>query len=125
MKIIIREGQLNELERNWMDIEHEEQYTRLKESLVNRVKDMIKGYGENDKGIDLYDSNDELLIMYKKNHFDRGEVYYSNSLYDLMCNILPPTIWWRHGKYVISDVFESFFPRYKVTRVSTASFVRF
>jgi len=125
MKIIIRESQLNELERNWMDIEHEEQYTRLKESLVNRVKDMIKGYGENDKGIDLYDSNNELLITYRKNHSDRGEVYYSNSLHDLMCNILPPTIWWRHGKYVISDVFESFFPRYKVTRVSTASFARF
>ena len=80
MKIIIRESQLNELERNWMDIEHEEQYARLKESLVNRVKDMIKGYGENEKLINLYDSNNELLIKYIKNHSDRGEVYYSNSL---------------------------------------------
>lgn len=62
MKIIITENQLNELERDWMGQDSEEQYTRLKESLVNRVKDMIKGYGENDKGIDLYDSNDELLI---------------------------------------------------------------
>ena len=125
MKIIITEDQLNELERDWMGQDSEEQYTRLKESLVNRVKDMIKGYGENDKGIDLYDSNEELLITYIKNHSDRGEVYYNTSLYNLMCNILPHPIWYRHGKYVIADVFESYFPRYRVTRVSTANFARY
>ena len=107
MKIIITENQLNELERDWMGQDSEEQYTRLKESLVKRVKDMIKGYGENDKGIDLYDSNEDLLITYIKNHSDRGEVYYNTSLYNLMCKILPHPIWYRHGKYVIADVFET------------------
>ena len=42
MKIIITENQLNELERDWMGQDSEEQYTRLKESLVNRVKDMTQ-----------------------------------------------------------------------------------
>ena len=125
MKIIITENQLNELERDWMGQDSEEQYTRLKESLIKRVKDMIKGYGENDKGIDLYGSNEELLITYIKNHSDRGEVYYNTSLYNLMCKILPHPIWSRHGKYVIADVFESYFPRYRVTRVSTANFARY
>jgi hypothetical protein len=122
MKIIIRESQLNELERDWMGKDSEEQYTRLKEPLVNRVKDMIKGYSENEKGIDLYDSEEKLLIVYLKSN---GEVYYSSTLYDLMLSILPHPIWYRHGKYVIADVFESFFPQYRVTRVSTASFARF
>jgi hypothetical protein len=122
MKIIITENQLNELERDWMGQDSEEQYTRLKESLVNRVKDMIKGYGENEKGIDLYDSEEELLIVYLKSS---GEVYYSSKLYDLMTSILPHPIWYRHGKYVIADVFESYFPDYRVRRVSTSSFARF
>ena len=122
MRIIVTENQLNELERDWMGQDSEEQYTRLKESLVNRVKDMIKGYGENEKGIDLYDSNEELLIVYLKSS---GEVYYSSTLYDLMTSILPHPIWYRHGKYVIADVFESYFPDYRVRRVSTASFARF
>jgi len=122
MKIKITEEQLNELDRDWLGQDSEEQYTRLKDSLVNRVKDMITGYGEDDKRIDLYDSNKELLISYRKNRSDRGEVYYSNSLYDLMSTILPHPIWYRHGKYVISDVFESYFPQYKVTRVQTANF---
>jgi hypothetical protein len=56
------------------------------------------------------------------NELDRGEVYYSNSLYDLMSSILPHPIWFIHGKYVIADVFESYFPRYRVTRVQTANF---
>ncbi len=122
MRIIVTENQLNELERDWMGQDSEEQYTRLKESLVNRVKDMIKGYGENEKGIDLYDSEEELLIVYLKSS---GEVYYSSTLYDLMTSILPHPIWYIHGKYVIADVFESYFPDYRVRRVSTASFARF
>ena len=122
MKIIITEEQLNELERDWMGQDSEEEYTRLKDSLVNRIKDMIKGYGEDDKRIDLYDSNEELLMSYRKNHSDRGEVYCSKSLYDLMSSILPHPIWHIHGKYVIADVFESYFPRYRVTRVQTANF---
>ena len=122
MRIIVTENQLNELERDWMGQDSEEQYTRLKESLVNRVKDMIKGYGENEKGIDLYDSEEELLIVYLKSS---GEVYYSSKLYDLMTSILPHPIWYRHGKYVIADVFESYFPDYRVRRVSTSSFARF
>ena len=122
MRIIVTENQLNELERDWMGQDSEEQYTRLKESLVNRVKDMIKGYGENEKKIDLYDSNEELLIVYLKSS---GEVYYSSTLYDLMTSILPHPIWYIHGKYVIADVFESYFPDYRVRRVSTASFARF
>jgi len=122
MRIIVTENQLNELERDWMGQDSEEQYTRLKESLVNRVKDMIKGYGENEKKIDLYDSNEELLIVYLKSS---GEVYYSSTLYDLMTSILPHPIWYRHGKYVIADVFESYFPDYRVRRVNTASFARF
>lgn len=122
MKIKITEEQLNELERDWMGQDSEEQYTRLKESLVNRVKDMIKGYGENDKGIDLYDSEEELLIAYLKSS---GEVYYSSTLYDLMTSILPHPIWYRHGKYVIADVFESYFPDYTVKRVQTANFASY
>ena len=49
MKYLITESQLNlisELERHWMDFDYEEQYLRLKESMISYIVSLLDSYSD-------------------------------------------------------------------------------
>jgi len=98
---------ISELDRNWMDSEYEEQYERIKGGIIRSVKKMMKSYNENDDRINIYGENKKRLISYNKKS---RELYYDRSISDIMENTLPHPIWYVNGKYIMSEVFESFFP---------------
>jgi hypothetical protein len=98
---------ISELDRNWMDSEYEEQYERIKSGIIRSVKKMMKSYNENDDRINIYGENKKRLISYNKKS---RELYYDRYISDIMENTLPHPIWYVNGKYIMSEVFESFFP---------------
>ena len=93
-----------------MDSEYEEQYERIKKGIIRSIKKMMTSYGENEK----------ILMSYLK---QSRELYYDRSISDIMENTLPHPIWFVNGKYIMSEVFESFFPNKQVKRCSSANIV--
>lgn len=117
IKYINSEEPLNEIERDWRDKDYEEQYSKIGDKFVNSISEMIDSYYEDDNVVNLYNSEEvRLMSYYKKNN----ELFYNSDINKLIDNLIPMFIWARHGKYVISDVFESFFPDYKVRDVIAA-----
>lgn len=117
MKYIITESQfklLSELERHWMDFEHQEQYDRLKDKMVPYIINMIDSYDEEYDKIDLYDSNNEIIISFIPHKDGGGSLYYNKHLDDRLNKLFPHPIWLIHGKYIMSDVFNHFYPNYNV-----------
>lgn len=114
----VNESIINELDRNWMDSEHDEKYEKIKGGIIKGVKRMMKSYGENEDRIIIYGENKKRLMNYNKKN---GELFYDRSIDDVMEKILPHPIWYVNGKYVISDVFESYFPDKTVKRCVSAN----
>lgn len=114
----VNESFINELDRDWMDDEHDEKYEKIKGGIIKGVKRMMKSYGENEDRINIYGENKKRLMSYNKNI---GELFYDRSIDDVMEKILPHPIWYVNGKYVISDVFESYFPDKTVKRCVSAN----
>jgi len=129
MKYIITESQLNlisELERNWMDFEYEGLYNKFKDKIVPYIVDDITSYNETErrgeKTIALYNSDDEIMMMfiiYKDQQ--KGELYYDRKYDRFFGEMLPHPVWMTNGKYFVSDAFESMFPDYKVADVNSSN----
>ena len=116
MKYIITESQLNlisELERDWRDFEYEGQYNKFKGKIVPYIVNKIHSYNDEDNIIDLYDSDGEIIIRfipYSRN----GSLYYNRDFDKNLEKLFPHPIWMIHGKYIMSDVFNHFYPEYNV-----------
>ena len=116
MKYLITESQfklLSELERHWMDFENEEQYNRLKDKMVPYIVNKIDSYNDEDNIIDLYDSDGEIIIRFIP-YTRNGSLYYNRDLDKKLEKLFPHPIWMIHGKYIMSDVFNHFYPEYNV-----------
>jgi hypothetical protein len=122
MKYIITESQyklITELERTWRDFEYKEQYDKLKLRLVPYFEKLVDSYGENDFDIYLFDSDNNILVSYIKKS---GELYYSRHLDNLYERIFPHPIWLVHSDFILSDVFNIYFPDYEVKSVKSVIF---
>jgi hypothetical protein len=122
MKYLITETQfklLSELERNWRDFEYEGQYLELKDRLIPLITDKIESYDENEDRIYLFNSKGETMIIFSKykDPDNSGEIFYSSDITKNMELRLPHPLWPIHGKYIISDVFNYFFPDKEVKSV--------
>jgi hypothetical protein len=111
------EQPINEMERDWRDKEYQEQYKRIGKKLIDSLSEIIKSYYEDDKVVNLYGENDKRLMTFHKNN---NELFYNSDINKYITELIPPFIWSRHSKYVISDMFEEFFPDYKVRDVIAA-----
>jgi hypothetical protein len=121
MKYIITESQLkviSELERTWRDFEYEEQYNKLKPVLVPYVINMIESYDDENDIIDLYDSKDNVVMR-----FNKGTLYCDKDFENTFTEHFPHPLWFVHGKYIMSDVFNHFYPDYEVKNVQSAHII--
>ena len=108
---------LTELDRTWRDTEFESQYNRIKDKISGPIEKMVESYYEDDDKISVYDKDEKrLMTFYKKN----DELFFNLDISNYMSEILPPYIWARHGQHLISDLFEEYFPQYKVKTVTPA-----
>ena len=118
MKYLITESQLNlisELERNWRDFEYEEQYNKLKPLMVPYVINMIGSYDDDNDIIDFHDSKGNVIMRFKK-----GTLYCDKDFESIFEEHFPHPLWFVHGKYIMSDVFNYFYPDYEVKNVQSA-----
>lgn len=132
MKYIISESQYNlikqidlfedniisELDRTWIDSEYDEQYDKIKDGVIKIIKKMMKSYFQDDERIDVYGKDKKRLMSYFKN---KRELFFDRSISNIMENILPHPMWLVHGKYIMSDIFESFFPDYEIKSCRSAN----
>ena len=122
MKYIITESQyklITELERDWRTREYAEQYEKLKHRLVPYFEKLVDSYDENDFDIYLFDSDNKILVSYIKKS---GELYYSRHLDKLYEEVFPHPIWLVHSDFILSDVFNIYFPDYEVKSVKSVIF---
>ena len=122
MKYLITESQyklISELERTWRNVEYAEQYKKLKHRLVPYFEKLVDSYDENDFDIYLFDSDNKILVSYIKKS---GELYYSRHLDNLYEEMFPHPIWLVHSDFILSDVFNIYFPDYEVKSVKSVIF---
>ncbi len=122
MKYIITESQyklITELERTWRNVEYAEQYEKLKHKLVPYFEKLVDSYDESEFRIGLFDSEGKLIMMYIK---QSGELYYSRHLDNTYGDAFPHPIWIVHGDFILSDVFNIYFPDYEVKSVKSVIF---
>ena len=50
-----------------------------------------------------------------------GELYYRSQLDDTYGDAFPHPIWLVHGKFILSDVFNEYFPDYEVKSVKSVT----
>lgn len=125
MKYIITESQyklISELERHWMDFEYEKQYNRIKDKIIPYIIDKVYSYDDDGGRIDeiLFMDSDNIPIMVYKVWDYGGELFVHKDFNDEMSEIFPHPIWSIHGKYIMSDVFNHFYPDRKVLRLQDA-----
>jgi hypothetical protein len=121
MKYIVAESQLkllSELERTWRDSEYAEGYNKIKHKLIPYFENLIESYSQRDLGIHLYDSEQKKIMIYMK---PSGELYYNRDLDNLYNELFPHPIWLVHSKYIMSDVFNEYFPDYEVKSVKSVN----
>jgi len=133
MKYIINESQykliFEKVERTWRDVEYEHQYPKLSSKLITLISNMIKSYSEDDDHkIALRGSDKEILMLFipyklldkvSKN----GEIYYNRKLDEMFSEMLPHPLWLIHGKYIIQDVYNSYFPEANIMDVKSVQIV--
>ena len=121
MKFVITESQykfINEMvERTWRDKEYEHEYPKLSVKLIPIVSDMVQSYDDSDNRITLFDSNKKIILFF---YIKSGELFYNHELDKLYNQLLPHPLWMIHGKYIMSEVFEQFFPNYTVLSAKSA-----
>ena len=123
MKYLITESQyklITELERDWRTREYAEQYEKLKHKLVPYFEKLVDSYDENELRIVLFDSERKIMMSYMKKS---GELYYSRNLDNLYEEIFPHPIWLVHSDFILSDVFNIYFPDYEVKSVKSVIFL--
>ncbi len=129
MKYFITESQfklLSELERNWRDFKYEEQYLKVKDKLISIIDDKIESYSEDENYIVLFNKDGDRLIVFSKykneGDTDTGEIFYSSDITKYLERRLPHPLWLVHGKYIIADVFNSYFPNKEIKSVREVGF---
>lgn len=129
MKYFITESQfklLSELERNWRDFKYEEQYLKVKDKLISIIDDKIESYSEDENYIVLFNKDGDRLIVFSKykneGDTDTGEIFYSSDITKYLEPRLPHPLWLVHGKYIIADVFNSYFPNKEIKSVREVGF---
>lgn len=133
MKYIITESQYKliseKVERTWRDKEHAHQYPKLSSKLIPLISNMIKSYSEDDEHkIILRDSDNKILMLFiPYKYLDKvsknGEIYYSRKLDEMFGDMLPHPLWPIHGKYIIQDVYNSYFPDANIMDVKSVQMV--
>lgn len=133
MKYIITESQYKliseKIERTWRDKEYEHQYPKLSSKLIPLISNMVKSYSEyDDHKIALKDSDNNILILFLPYRFSdkvskNGEIYYNNKLDDMFGEMLPHPLWLIHGKYIIQDVYNSYFPDANIMDIKSTQMV--
>jgi uncharacterized membrane-anchored protein YjiN (DUF445 family) len=108
---------ITELDRTWRDQKYEKEYNRIKNKISKPVENMIESYFEDDDFMDMYDTEEKRIITYNKK---TQVLYYNRDIADYMSDVLPSYLWARHGQHLISDLFEEYFPEYKVKTVTAA-----
>jgi len=95
-----------------MDFEYEEQYNKIKDKLVPYIVDMIDSYDEMEtfNRIVFMDSSNNPVMLYVGYDEKNGEIYMDGDFNDEMYKIFPHPIWSIHGKYIMADVFNYFYP---------------
>ena len=133
MKYIITESQYKliseKIERTWRDKEYEHQYPKLSSKIIPFISNMIKSYSE-DEGhkIALRGSDGEILILfipyrYSDKVSNNGEIYYSRTLDKMFEESIPHPLWAVHGKYILQDIYNSYFPDANIMDVKSAQMV--
>ena len=120
MKYLITESQfqlISELERTWRDSEYKEQYERIKNKLISHFVNKVESYDDSDNRITLFDSNKKIILFF---YIKSGELFYTHELDKLYNQLLPHPLWMIHGKYIMSEMFEHFFPDYTVLSAKSA-----
>lgn len=133
MKYIITESQYKliseKIERTWRDREYEHQYPKLSSKLIPLISNMVKSYSEyDDHKIALKDSDNNILILFLPYRFSdkvskNGEIYYNNKLDDMFGEMLPHPLWLIHGKYILQDIYNSYFPDANIMDVKSVQMV--
>lgn len=133
MKYIITESQYKliseKVERTWRDKEYEHQYEKLSSKVIPLISNMIKSYSEDDEHkIILRDSDNKILMLFipyklldkvSKN----GEIYYSRKLDEMFDEAIPHPLWAVHGKYILQDIYNSYFPDANIMDVKSVQMV--
>ena len=132
MKYIITESQYKliseKVERTWRDKEYEPQYPKLSKKLIPIISNMIESYNENDrKQLTLFDSSQNIIMTFipyrvNKEYINTGGIYYNRNLDNLFESFLPHPQWLVHGKYIIQDVFNEYFPELDVKEITSTRF---
>ena len=133
MKYIITESQYKliseKVERTWRDREYEHQYPKLSSKLIPLISNMIKSYSEDeDHKIALRGSDGEILILfipyrYSDKVSNNGEIYYSRKLDEMFEESIPHPLWAVHGKYILQDIYNSYFPDANIMDVKSVQMV--
>lgn len=133
MKYIITESQYKliseKIERTWRDKEYEHQYPKLSGKLIPLISNMIKSYSEyDDHKIALRGSDGEILILfipyrYSDKVSNNGEIYYSRTLDKMFEESIPHPLWAVHGKYILQDIYNSYFPDANIMDVKSVQMV--
>jgi len=133
MKYIITESQYKliseKFERTWRDKEYEHQYPKLSSKLIPLISNMVKSYSEHeDHKITLRDSDGEILILFIPYRYSdkvskNGEIYYNRKLDNMFEEMLPHPLWAVHGKYILQDIYNSYFPDANIMDVKSTQMV--
>lgn len=133
MKYIITESQYKliseKIERTWRDKEYENQYPKLSSKIIPLISNMIKSYSEyEDHKIALRGSDGEILILfipyrYSDKVSNNGEIYYNRRLDNMFEEMLPHPLWAVHGKYILQDIYNSYFPDANIMDVKSVQMV--
>ena len=119
MKYLITESQyklISEIERTWRDSEYAEQYERHKTKFINFFITQVKSYDENDSRIYFFDSEHKAILVYNKINND---LYYDSAYDRIYGDAFPHPIWLVHGKFIMADLFKTYFPDYEVKSVKS------
>ena len=127
MKYLITESQfklISELERTWRDFEYEEQYNKIKDKIIPYIVRHFDSYDYDREGnLNIFDSDEKLIAKFHFYEDDdegtRGELYFSRDHDNMFERTFPHPLWMRHGKYLVSDAFNSIYPDYKALDVRT------
>lgn len=122
MKIIVTEKQLGEIRRfsQYENKEAEKLFDSYKVVVYKIMDKKLKGYGENDDKVELYDQDNNVVMRYKK---VSECLYYDHTFIGGIEELLPNLMWLSNEKYFVEYVFNKYFPDYNIKSVVGANIV--
>ena len=122
MKIIVTEKQLGEIRRfsQYENKEAEKLFDSYKVVVYKLMSRKLKGYGENDDKVELYDKDKNVMMRYRKVN---ECLYYDWGLIEDGEKLIPNLMWMSNNKYFVEYVFNKYFPDYNIKSVVGANIV--